>query len=338
MEQIINTTAKVKENNKEVIKKALIQIGQGTKNMVSKETGLSVATCNTLLNELALSGEILEVNIEKKAAGAGRPSKTYRLNNQLCLICCLSLYTEGNKQIIRYEIVDLLSNIISEKIVQEHNVTYKIIHHLLNSLLSEYSRIQIISIGISGTTDFSQIIDTCDIPSLVGINLVQSIQSDFSISAIISNRISLIAYGLYKKKTYTSTQSVVALSFDHDKCSESGIIINGNIIYGKSNFAGNISCLSLLPENTPRRLLHPSAKISHEDLIAKAMSVFITVLNPDAIMLVGQSISITLMGPILDACKKIIPERHIPELTFAQDTKSYYITGLIERALFYLNN
>ncbi len=336
MERIITTTAKVKENNKEIIKKALIQIGQGTKNMVAKETGLSVATCNTLLNELARSGEILELKTEKKVIGAGRPSKTYKLNDLLCLICCLSLYTEGHKQFIRYQIVDLMSNIISEKTIQEINIDYKIIHHLIESLLQEHRQIQIISIGISGTLDSSQVIDTCDIPLLVGKNLIQNILTDFSLPAIIDNRMSLIAYGLYRQKTYTSSHSVIALSFDNDKCNESGIIINGDIIHGKSNFAGNISCLSLQPETT-RRLLHPAVKVSHEEQIAKSMSLFIAVLNPDVIMLTGQSISITLIGPILDACKKVISEKHMPELTFAQDTKSYYITGLIERALFCLN-
>ena len=337
MEKVINTTAKVKENNKEVIKKALIQIGQGTKNMVAKETGLSVATCNTLLNELARSEEILEIKIEKKTTGAGRPSKTYRLNDQLCLLLCLSLYTEGHKQIIRYEIVDLLSNIISEKIIQENTIDYKVIHHLLESLLQEYRRIQIISIGISGAIDSSHVIHTCDILSLVGINLTQNIQTDFGIPAVIDNQMNLIAYGLYRQKAYTSSHSVVALSFDNDKCSACGIIMNGKIIHGKSNFAGTISCLPLQPENT-RRLLHTAIKISHEELIAKTMSLFIAILNPDVIMLTGHSISITLIGPITDACKKMIPEKHMPELTFSQDTKSYYISGLTENALYILNN
>ncbi len=337
MERIITTTAKVKENNKEVIKNALIQIGQCTKNMVAKETGLSVATCNTLLNELARSGEILEVKIEKKANGAGRPSKTYRLNDQLCLICCLSLYTEGRRQFITYQIIDLMSNIISEKTIEEINIDYKKIHQLIESLLHEHSGIQSVSIGISGTIDSAQVIDTCDIPLLVGKNLIQDILTDFSLPVVIDNRMNLIAYGLYQQKAYTSSHSVIALSFDNDKCNDSGIIINGDIIHGKSNFAGTISCLSLQPEYT-RRLLHPTVKVSHEEQIAKAMSLFIAVLNPDVIMLTGQSISITLIGPILDACKKIIPEEHMPELTFAQDTKSYYITGLAERALFCLNN
>ncbi len=337
MERIITTTAKVKENNKEVIKNALIRIGQGTKIMVAKETGLSVATCNTLLNELARCGEILEVNTEKRPSGAGRPSKTYRLNNQLSLVCCLSLYAEERKQYIGYQIIDLMSNRIAEKTMQETNLDYKAIHDLIAYLLQEYSKIQIISIGISGTLDSAQTIETCDITSLVGENLIKNIKRDFSLPVVMDNRMSLIAYGLYRQKTKSPFSSVIALKFDDDKCQESGIIINGDIIHGRSNFAGNISCLSLQPENT-RRLLHVTPKISHEEQIAKAMSLFIAVLNPDVIMLTGKSISITLIGPIIDACKKIISEKHIPELTFAQDTSSYYFEGLKERALCCLNS
>lgn len=337
MDRIITTTAKVKENNKEMIKKALVQIGQGTKTLVAETTGLSVATCNTLLNELARSGEILEVVLEKKAAGAGRPSKTYRLNDQLSLICCFSLYKEGNQQILQYQIVDLLSNIISEKMLMENEITYSVIHAQLSSLLIEWPQIKVVIIGFSGTIGSSMIIDSSELSSLVGISLIKNIDADFALPVIMDTRMNLISYGLYRQKEYTLSKIAVALSFEHDKCTGAGLTINNTIVHGKTNFAGSIATLPLQPETT-KRLLHAPVKLSQEEIIARSICLFIAVLNPDVLLLTGTGISITLIGPVTEACKKIIPEKHMPEIVFAQDVKGYYVTGLMEQGLSFLDH
>ncbi|MDD3205090.1 MAG: ROK family protein [Lachnospiraceae bacterium] len=332
MDKIISTTAQVKENNKELIKKAIIELKQATKIMVAKKTGLSVATCNTLLNELARSEEIVEVKLEKKASCAGRPSKTFRINDDFHLTCCISFLKDATGFSIHYEIIDLLGNILSEKMLSEAEITYEKIYHLLQSIILEYSNLRIISISIPGMKDEDNKIVTCSIPSLIGINLVQSIEDDFGIPAMIDNDMNLIALGLYKEKKNLSSTTVISLSFENGKCTGAGIIINGSIIHGKNNHAGDTTILNL-PVESPRGLFHSIPKINMEDSIAKVISIFIYLFNPDIIMLTGQSMNITLIGPVSDLCKRSVGEARMPEIVYAQDTSSYLFTGLTEVTL-----
>ena len=67
----------VKRHNILSVKRALISLDGGTKNDVARVTGLSVATCGTILNELEGSGEILQA--EGGPSSFGRPPK-------LCLL------------------------------------------------------------------------------------------------------------------------------------------------------------------------------------------------------------------------------------------------------------
>lgn len=57
----IGSVNQVKDHNVKLVKDALKSLESGTKNTVAQMTGLSIATCNTILNELAESGEILKL-------------------------------------------------------------------------------------------------------------------------------------------------------------------------------------------------------------------------------------------------------------------------------------
>lgn len=107
MKPIISNTAQVKNYNIKIIKNALKVLATGTKNTISKITGLSVATCNTILNELDASVEILEVDCESFSS-VGQPAKAYKFNENYSYICCIYMIYENNKKILNYAIVSLL--------------------------------------------------------------------------------------------------------------------------------------------------------------------------------------------------------------------------------------
>ena len=86
-----------------------------------------------------------------------------------------------------------------------------------------------------------------------------------------------------------------------------------------------------------RRIRLPLARIENSDMVAKTICAFVTILNPDVIMLTGKSISINMMGPISEACASILPKRHMPELTYVQNPDSYYESGLLHMTLAMLN-
>ena len=79
--------------------------GEFTKLSVAKATGFSVATSNTLLNELANTGEI--IGEKRHLNGVGRGSIVYRINEQFESILCLRIDISSDE--IRYLHCDILS-------------------------------------------------------------------------------------------------------------------------------------------------------------------------------------------------------------------------------------
>lgn len=77
----------MKKLNEELVRQTLKMMKQGTKSMVSKETGLSIATCANLLNELSVKGEALEQGMQE--SNGGRPAKLYRHNENFSYIACI---------------------------------------------------------------------------------------------------------------------------------------------------------------------------------------------------------------------------------------------------------
>ncbi|MDR0269502.1 hypothetical protein [Paenibacillus sp.] len=50
MNPITNNTMRIKKMNQELVRQALKTMTQGTKSMVAQATGLSIATCGSILN------------------------------------------------------------------------------------------------------------------------------------------------------------------------------------------------------------------------------------------------------------------------------------------------
>ena len=64
--------------NRELVRQTLKKMGQGTKSMVAEATGLSVATCRSILLELLEAGELVELDLEESSGG--RPAQIYKFN------------------------------------------------------------------------------------------------------------------------------------------------------------------------------------------------------------------------------------------------------------------
>ena len=79
-----NDITKVKEINVEMIKSALKQFGEATKAQVAEATGVSVATCGKILNELCGSKEVIATT--QTSAGYGRPATCYAYNGDFALV------------------------------------------------------------------------------------------------------------------------------------------------------------------------------------------------------------------------------------------------------------
>ena len=335
MKQIISNTAQVKSYNVKIVKNAFKAIPSGTKTTISRITGLSVATCNTILNELADTREILEIDSEY--SNIGRPAKAYRFNENYSYICCIYISYENEKKIFNYAVVNLLGNIIKEQFMVKENINYDEIENLVQELIHEYDNIQAIGIGIPGVVNRKNVIDFCDIEELASCPLAERLEEKFGREVVIENDMNLIAYGFYQAGEYEEDKTIAVVSFLKDNWPGSGIIVDGKIVHGNTNFAGEVSYLPFgCTHDEQKKLLKNKEGIIQ--IVTQTICSLTAIINPETIIVTGTVLTKEILDEIHNLICEVIPVRHIPQIKLENNTDKYYLNGLSSMTLEYLNN
>ena len=335
MKQIVSNTAQVKNYNVQIVKNAFKALSSGTKTTISRITGLSVATCNTILNELDATGEILEVSSE--SSSVGRPAKVYRFNENYFYICCIYMSYENNQNILNYAIVNLLGNVIKDESMIKDCIDYDEIENLVQELIHQYKNIEAIGLGIPGVVTRKNVIDFCDIEELANCALAERLADKFGKHVVIENDMNLIAYGFYQAEEYEENTSIAVVSFFKDNWPGSGIIVDGHIIHGNTNFAGEVSYLPFgCTHNEQKQLLKDRAGIIQ--IASKAICSLAAIINPETIVMTGKILTDSMLKEICNSISEVIPTTHIPQVILENNINKYYLNGLSSMTLEYLNN
>ena len=169
--------------------------GEFTKLSVAKATGFSVATSNTLLNELANTGEI--IGEKRHLNGVGRGSIVYRINEQFESILCLRIDISSDE--IRYlhcDILSMLGKQLFKETKQYNKLDEQTVIHTILELIEQYTNINCIIIGICGIID-EGVVFMSDIPELEGIPLEKKIASVTNVPLYIAYDCQFRVYGEY---------------------------------------------------------------------------------------------------------------------------------------------
>lgn len=335
MMAIVSNTAQVKIYNVGIVKNALKALSGGTKTTIARITGLSIATCNTILNELEATGEILEVTNEY--SNLGRPAKLYRFNENYSYICCIYLSFENMQKVLTYAVVDLLGNIINEKAMIKTCIDYDEIENLVQELIDKYENIRAIGLGVPGVVNQHKVIDICDIEELVNCDLAKRLIDKFGMDLVIDNDMNLIAYGVYQEGEYQEDTSIAVVSFYKDNFPGSGIIVDGHIIRGNTNFAGEVSYLPLGYERNQQKELLKSREGTIQ-IVAKTICSLTAIINPHTIVMTGTNLVDDMLREICSLINEVIPEKHRPKIVLENNVQEYYLKGLSSMTLEYLNN
>jgi len=329
----ITNTANVKQMNTELIKTVLKSMPGNTKANIASATGLSHATCNTILNELVTTGEVLEM--DKENSNGGRPAQQFRYNGNYANVVCLYLDNESKIPVINYAVINLLGDILEEKSIKNEVVDYDTIERLIGLILQNHPKVKTIGIGIPGVVLKHSVISYCDIQALVDCHLAEKLQNKFGLKVLLENDMNLTALGFYQKQNYQEETSIVVLTFIKDNLPGAGIIIDGHIVRGHSNFAGEVS---FLPFDCTRKQQEKLLKTRDGvlELTAKSLCSIIAVIDPQTIMLTGTLLSEDMIEEIRSRCVSI-PNEHLPHIFFNVTVHEYYLRGLIEMALESLN-
>lgn len=327
----ISSVNEVKNYNVLLVKNTLRSMESGTKNSVARLTGLSIATCNTILNELEQSNEIIPVENNAPTA-VGRPPKSYRFNQDYSYICCVYPIREEGIFYLNYAIIDLNGNIVTHNILYQEKITISEIETLLDTLIEKQPKIQTIAIGIPGYY-YDHVVSSCGVEDLNGIDLVDILKKRYNRNVFVENDMNAISLGFYNSALERTNylHSFVTVSFFKNNGPGSGIILKGNILHGYNNFAGEILYLPYAGGE-----IHKMLERSREDVIrcaAFALTCYCSILNPEAVVFTGENISSDMIPEVIEQASQHIPSTHLPSVRYEYNYRDSYVRGLAELAL-----
>lgn len=275
--------------------------GEHTKQSLARCTDLSIATCNTLLNELEKAGEIM--GEKRQINGVGRSSTVYKINEEYESMLCLRYEPAENNDIF---MTCVWMTMLGRNIYEDNgfisdfsiaNVTEKI-----SEMTKRFKNISCILVAVSGIVE-NGVIHLSDVPSLEGANLLEEIRKKVNdIPVKVDYDCRFLAYGAYREADYEH-ETLTCINSIKNVLPGGASILNGTPIIGKNGFAGmsGYGDYSLSREEQIKRVAEGDADI----LLAKHAMNFIAPLNPDEIIFFGNVVTEKDFEKIRGYCEKI---------------------------------
>lgn len=314
------TTREMKINNVVLVTQALKSLGSATKAEVAAQTGLSIATCGAVLNELRLTREVLALELEESRGG--RPAQRYAYNPDYFSV--LSLYAQGSDaaaQII-WSVNSATGASLAQGEVRFLPLSLETFYQQIAGLLADYPNIKALGIGLPGVVVKGRVA-TCDISAFAGVDIEQQLREKFGIYVQADNDMNYTAYGFYRSSCAGETAPVAYIFKPDVPCLGCGMVINGQVLQGASQFAGEVS-------NLPFKDLD---KLPVAEEMAKVIISLSAIINPATIALSGPKISDALIPELTERCQEHIPAQHMPALIYRPSMRQDYLQGITELTL-----
>ncbi|NCB91785.1 MAG: ROK family protein [Clostridia bacterium] len=323
----MKNSSDIRKDNKKSIYRLMLDGKQYTKQQVALGTRLSVATCNTLLNDMQAQGI---VDGEKKQLGeVGRSSVLYQIQETHESYLAILFNVEHGNKVIKSIVFSALGRILFQENTICETILYEQIEQLVLQMLEKYPNINRIIIGTPSITE-NGIMKHSDIPELENMELKTNLEQRFDLAVSMENDMHHMAYG-YCKKTNTEDHIITLAYYPAHLLPGTVTIYKGKILHGANHIAGMVG---FLPTEVSRKeqikMYEPETCIP---LIAKSMSAIIALLNPDTIVMTGDLIDEQTLSAVNEILSANIPPDYIPQFLIVDDFDEYYYEGLYQLAV-----
>lgn len=330
----INTTRQMKQKNIMLVMSILKSLISATKGDISNQTGLSLATCGTILNELCSKGEIIEESLDESRGG--RPAKRYRYNSNYFSL--LSIYVEGTNTsgVISSRLTSADNHTIDEHDDIYSNFTVDTLIAHIQKLADKYPNIKAIGLGLPGIVVSGNVL-SCDISNLEGLAISELLSSHFDIFIQVGNDMNYTAFGFYRNHCRNIESPVAYIYMPPRHCAGCGIVISGEMLRGASQFAGEVAKLPFYDNAINKGNIGSQSTPVLERLIHITSSL-IAIINPATIAISGEQVSQNCIEDLYGELLKRFDSKHIPHFVYRDSIKSDYHNGISEYTLDAYNN
>ena len=321
--------AKVKKQNRNTILAFLKESHAHSVAETASATGLSIATCATALAEMVNCGEALVLE-EKKSQG-GRPARRFAFNPDQILVAAIFLGVSHEKESLRFTVANANHEIVDSGGENKSRITLRDIDELITRLSDRHPKLRAVAVSVPGVVK-NGTVDFCDIPALAGVRLEERIRTTFGLEAVADNDINFAAAGFFKKGGIKGLASLVYMAFPDHIYMGAGVIVNGSVVRGRTSFAGELSFIPFEEAKKGRTRLMPRPE-NFVQYVSKLSVTVTAVIDPDVIVLEGNSITPEMCDAIGDACLDHIPAEHLPEFVIRKENDGDSLAGMVAMAV-----
>ncbi len=327
MKDISGNALVIKEININLVRKALKTKVSATKQQLAEETGLSLVTVGTVLHFLMLQNEVFES--ELSPSRGGRPARQYLYNNSFAHVLVVFPFEQDGRITIRSTIADLAGMSVNTSDTAVESIDIKTLEEIIRPLVVSFPSIQAIGFGHPGIDENGRII-LSDYQGLVGTSLTGHFSTLFRLPVIVENDVNAAAIGFTCRCRLPDDSILAYLYFPDRHLPGAGIFVNGKLLRGKSNFAGEIGTIPL--DVKWNETLYSSAD-SFNEAAARLIVTICGVLNPDRIILNGDFLSEAHIAAITQRCAARLPQNILPAVQLSESFAADYQSGLIVQTL-----
>lgn len=325
-DDVLSDTADVRKQNLNKIRAILRDGKEYTKLSIAEKTGFSVATCNTLLNILSQNKEV--TSEQRKLQYVGRSSAVYCMNKDFECFLCIFYEMQKQKRALYTYIINAIGEVVKSNYSLYDELNEDVILNEVSILHSSYTNITQIIIAVPSLVE-NGMITYSDVPEMEQATLQKDLTQKTTLPVYIQNDMYFRLLGYYKKHNIDGV--VTLANYVSHVLPGTATIYNGEILCGYTGLAGMVG---FLPFDMDRKQI--CSLLNKEQclpIIVKSIVSIITVVNPQTIVFTGDLIEQSMLQTIYNNCLKWIPQKHMPEMIFEQETQKYVIWGMYQKAI-----
>jgi len=312
------------------IRKSFIKLDNVTKVELSNRAGISFPTVSKFLDQMESNGEAVLVGLDKSSGG--RKAKRYRYNPDYML--GLAIFLEQKET--QYTVFNCMGEI--KKKGQVENVLNKDsldgLTNYIQEILIEYPTISSIATGLPTSVDIGNIFHIPKYEHLQDFNLKDYYESYFSIPVTVENDMNAAVLG-YKNNNDISEKNSLVYLYLGQNGPEVGILVNGLVLRGTTNFAGEVSFVPLYDTQNfqqafardYRERTQYNLQEGKIDAISRLVVTFTATLNPHTIIFSDQEFNQIILDQISNQSSSYVPKKHLPKMMMS-NWKQDYLNGL----------
>ena len=352
VKKISGTPKMIRLLNKDLIEGIIRQNGPITQPELAEITNLSLVTVNKTVVVLLEENKI-KSNGMKESTG-GRKAQTYVYNDELSYY--IGLYFEKDAYI------GVVSNSIGNIVFKERYLarasdydlmmqdTFSAIDDLI--VKCESHDIAAIGIGVPGVVYKGIVTEIPFIPCWEGKQIGDVLHGKYKMPVLLENDVNLAVIGLYRAKYRNKVQNMALIYLENGI--GAGLIINGELYSGHTNFAGELSYLTVdghgeelvrkkYNGNFEQRLITMNELLEDiqtkeiKDLllntVVEGILSLVCILNPEIIVIKNRYIKKRDITAMTKKMEEFIKRGNLPKLVSAEDLTEYSIKGVIDMCL-----